>query len=166
MAMKHLFAAIALVTILGGGRVLAPSVTYAQAPGVLATFKTGELTIKSGSKAHVFRVELAKSARQQQQGLMFRRKMAADAGMLFVYRRPIDSAMWMRNTYIPLDMLFIGKDGKIGRIAERTVPLSEKIIPSGGRVIAVLELNAGTASRLGIKPGDRVLSSALPRAAE
>lgn len=134
--------------------------------GRLATFPTSKVTIASGGKTHEFRVEIATTPRQVQQGLMFRRSLAPDAGMLFVYRRPIDSAMWMKNTLIPLDMLFIRAGGKIGRIAERTVPMSEAIIPSGGAVIAVLELNAGTASRLGIEPGDKVISPLLPSAGD
>lgn len=127
----------------------------------LTTFSRETLSIKSGEKTHTFSVELALNSRQHAQGLMFRRHMAADAGMLFVYRREEPTAMWMKNTYIPLDMLFIARNGSVKRIAERTVPMSETVIPSGGPVVAVLELNAGTASRLGLKPGDRVISNAL-----
>lgn len=134
---------------------------YAQRAGNLVSFSRESLTILSDGKKHDFSVELALTNRQQTQGLMFRRRMAASAGMLFVYRREEPTAMWMKNTYIPLDMLFIGQNGAISHIAERTVPMSEAIISSGGPVIAVLELNAGTASRLGLKPGDRVVSAAL-----
>ena len=133
----------------------------AQNANNLASFTHEQLVIESGEKTHKFSVELALNSRQQTQGLMFRRRMAADAGMLFVYRREEPTAMWMKNTFIPLDMLFIAGNGEIRRIAERTVPMSETVIASGGPVIAVLELNAGTASRLGLKPGDRVLSEAL-----
>lgn len=133
----------------------------AQRANSLVSFARESLAIETGGKSHTFSVELALSNRQQMQGLMFRRRMAADAGMLFVYRREEPTAMWMKNTFIPLDMLFIASDGRIVRIAERTVPLSEAIVSSGGPVIAVLELNAGTASRLGIKPGDRIVSAAL-----
>ncbi len=138
----------------------------AQMQGGLATFRTGSLVIESGGKTHRFRVELATTSKQQSQGLMFRRHLAADAGMLFVYRRSSEISMWMRNTYIPLDMLFIRKGGTIARIAERTVPLSEEIVSSGEPAIAVLELNAGTSARLGIKAGDRVKSPALPGGAD
>ena len=133
----------------------------AQSPNRLAVFGKDTISIVSGDKTHKFRVELALTHQQQMQGLMFRRRMASDAGMLFVYRREEPIAMWMKNTYLPLDMLFIARDGKILKIAERTVPLSEVTISSGGAVIAVLELNAGTAARLGIGPGDRVLAAAL-----
>jgi uncharacterized protein len=141
--------------------VLPASKTVAQQAGSLVTFSREPLAIQSGDKLHKFSVELALNNRQHRQGLMFRRRMAADAGMLFVYRREESISMWMKNTYIPLDMLFIASDGKIRHVAERTVPMSEAVIGSGGPVVAVLELNAGTVSRLGLKPGDSVLSSAL-----
>jgi len=158
--MNRLFAAFLVIMALGA--LVGPSpASFAQSSNRLATFGTDTVSIASGEKTHKFRVELALSHRQQMQGLMFRRKMAPDAGMLFVYKREAPIAMWMKNTYIPLDMLFIARDGSILKIAERTVPLSEATISSGGAVIAVLELNAGTASRLGIKAGDRVLAAAL-----
>jgi uncharacterized membrane protein (UPF0127 family) len=146
---------LALAHLPGGGGASAQSMDN------LARFTREALIIKSGKKTHEFSVELALNGRQQKQGLMFRRRMAADAGMLFVYRREEPIAMWMKNTFIPLDMLFIARNGTITRIAERTVPMSEEIISSGGPVLAVLELNAGTASRLGLKPGDRVISKSL-----
>jgi len=107
-------------------------------------------------ETHDFTVEIAETPDQRAQGLMFRRQMDADAGMLFLFGRSEERAMWMKNTLIPLDMLFIDETGKIVRIEQRTVPHSLRAIVSGGPVSAVLELNAGTASRLVIKPGDRV----------
>ena len=92
---------------------------------------------------------------------MYRRSLADDAGMLFVYGSEGMVSMWMRNTFIPLDMLFIAGDGRIVRIAERTVPQSLETISSGRPVIGVLEVNGGTAARLGIQPGDRVLYRAF-----
>ena len=88
---------------------------------------------------------------------MFRRELAPDAGMLFDFKEVEPVAMWMKDTYLPLDMLFIARDGRIVHIAERTVPFSLATISSGEPVLAVLELNSGTASRLKIKPGDRVI---------
>lgn len=149
---------LSVVTLPGGN---GPSGVFAQRMDNLVTFSREALTIRSGDKTHKFSVELALNSRQHTQGLMFRRRMAPDAGMLFVYRREEPTAMWMKNTFIPLDMLFIARDGTVRRIAERTVPMSETVIPSGGPVVAVLELNAGTASRLGLKPGDKVVSTAL-----
>ncbi len=116
-----------------------------------------EVTIVSGSGEHRFEVEVARTVDEQARGLMYRRRLGADAGMLFDYGHPRNVAMWMRNTYIPLDMIFIGADWRIARIAERTVPLSSATVASEGPARAVLEVNAGTASRLGIRPGDRVV---------
>ena len=120
---------------------------------------TDTVIVRSDTGTRTFRVEVARTGPQRMRGLMFRRHLAADAGMLFLFDREAPVSMWMRNTYIPLDMLFIARGGRIVRIAERTVPLSEVSIPSGGPVVAVLELNAGTVSRLGIRPGTRVLTS-------
>src|SRR5262249_16781860 len=96
---------------------------------------------------------LALTPAQQQQGLMFRRSMAADAGMLFVFPASEIQTFWMKNTLIPLDMVFIAADGHIVDIHERAVPMSETNISSKAPGRAVLELNGGTAARLGIKPG-------------
>ena len=134
----------------------------ASAQSGLATFPKDELTIvTSDGTEHRFTVELALDHKQQAQGLMFRREMAADAGMLFVYKPSREAVMWMQNTFLPLDMLFIKSDGRIVKIVERTVPQSTKRIPAGEAITGVLELNGGTVSRLGIKEGDRVLTDSL-----
>ncbi len=125
-------------------------------PSQMQRFETEELTIVSNGQRHRFRVEMAISPQQMQQGLMFRRQMDADAGMLFLHDSEREQAMWMMNTFIPLDMLFIRRDGTISHIAQRTVPHSTATISSNGPVLAVLELNGGTAQRLGLKVGDRV----------
>jgi uncharacterized protein len=106
---------------------------------------------------HVFRVEMALTPAQQTIGLMFRDRVGDDEGMLFDWGTPRDSAMWMRNTLVPLDMVFIAADGRVHRIAERTVPLSLATVESRGPVRATLELAGGTAERLGLAAGDRVL---------
>ncbi len=148
--------ALVLATALAGGA----DPTAAQFP--LQTFKRDELTIETADGArHRFEVELALSREQQAQGLMYRRSLAENAGMLFVYGKEWPVSMWMKNTLIPLDMLFIRRDGRIVRIAERTVPRSLETISSGQLVAAVLEVNGGTAARLGIQPGDRVLHPAF-----
>lgn len=103
-----------------------------------------------------FRVEVARTPEQQTVGLMFRTSVPADGGMLFDWGRPRESSMWMRNTVSSLDMVFITAEGRVRRIAERTVPYSLAPINSGGPVRATLELAAGTAERLGIRVGDRV----------
>ena len=129
----------------------------------LAKFARSSLAIQAGGTLHRFRIEIARTPREHSQGLMFRRRLAADAGMLFVYDPPRPISMWMRNTYIPLDMIFIAPTGRISHIVERTVPLSTENIPSRGTVRGVLELNAGTVARLGIQPGHIVATPALGR---
>lgn len=119
------------------------------------------LTIRTKSGAHAFTVEVARNDADRAQGLMYRRSMPPDHGMLFDFEKPQLLTMWMKNTYIPLDMLFIRADGTIARIAADAEPLSTQVIPSGEPVPFVLELNAGTAARLGIAPGDRVEHPAI-----
>ncbi len=115
------------------------------------------LAIASGDDCLEFQVELALTPEQRSRGLMFRTELAEDEGMLFDFGAPRPVGMWMRNTYIPLDMLFIDGDGRITRIEANAEPLSERTISSGGPVRAVLELPGGTTEKLGIEPGDRVL---------
>ena len=126
----------------------------AVAPVRAASFKSLEIVSKSG--VHVFSVEIADTEAEREKGLMFVKHLPDGQGMLFDFDSEQDIAMWMKNTYIPLDMFFIRGDGRIGRIAENTTPMSTAIIPSGGPVRAVLEVAGGTAARLGIAPGDRV----------
>jgi uncharacterized protein len=114
------------------------------------------LTIVGGSGRHAFQVEVARNDADRAQGLMFRRNLAPDRGMLFDFARVQPISMWMQNTYIPLDMIFIRADGTVARVAENAEPLSTRTIPSGEPVLAVLEVPGGTAARLGIKPGDRI----------
>ena len=117
------------------------------------------LEIVTSTGRHAFQVEIADNDATRERGLMDRRFMAADHGMLFEFDREAPVSFWMKNTYIPLDMLFIRGDGRIARIAENTEPLSERNIPSGAPVRAVLEVIGGTAKKLGIAPGDRVAGS-------
>jgi uncharacterized membrane protein (UPF0127 family) len=114
------------------------------------------LTIDTAAGPQRFTVELARSPEQQQLGLMFRQSLAADAGMLFDFGDTRPAAFWMKNTLIPLDMLFIAADGHVADIHERAVPLSEATIESRVPVRAVLELNGGSVARLGIHRGDLV----------
>src|ERR1700759_204181 len=114
------------------------------------------LEIASKNGVHVFSVELAVTDDERQKGLMFRKSLPESTGMLFDFKRDQDVSMWMHNTYVSLDMIFIRGDGRILRIAENTETESDKIIPSGGPVRAVLEVVAGTAKKFGLAPGDRV----------
>jgi len=114
------------------------------------------LTIRSASGTHRFTVEVARSPEEQANGLMHRQSLAPDRGMIFPYDPPQPASFWMKNTLIPLDMIFIRADGTIARIAANTVPLSLEPVPSLEPVAAVLEINGGRAAELGIKEGDRV----------
>jgi len=122
----------------------------------MARMRQDRLEIESGGQRHAFEIEVAESNEEKALGLMFRTELAESSGMLFSNATPQESSMWMRNTYISLDMLFIRADGIVHRIEKRTEPQSERIISSGGPVLAVLELAGGTADKLGLKPGDRV----------
>jgi uncharacterized membrane protein (UPF0127 family) len=105
---------------------------------------------------HVFQVEVARNPADRAQGLMYRRSMPADRGMLFDFGKVERVSMWMQNTFLPLDMLFVRADGSIARVAANAEPLSTRTVASGEPVLAVIELNGGTAARLGIGAGDRV----------
>jgi uncharacterized membrane protein (UPF0127 family) len=124
--------------------------------GTLAAQELQQLEIATKGGVQIFGVEMAVTPDEQAKGLMFRRELPEKQGMLFDFHREQPTSFWMKNTYIPLDMIFIRADGRILRIAENTVPLSEALVPSGGPVRAVLEVIGGTAKKLGIAPGDRV----------
>ena len=115
------------------------------------------LTLVTSAGERKIDIEVARTGDEQAKGLMFRTTLADTSGMLFPYDPPREITMWMRNTYIPLDMVFIRADGIVHRIEVRAEPLSETVIASGGTMAAVLELAGGAAERLGLKPGDRVI---------
>ena len=114
------------------------------------------LDIVTGSGPHRFNVEVMRTETELEKGLMFRKQMDADKGMLFDFGAPQQVMMWMKNTYLPLDMVFIAKNGAVVSLKQNAEPMSEHIIPSDGLVTGVLELNAGTIKRIGAKVGDRV----------
>lgn len=125
------------------------------------TARTDTLVLKTETGEHSFMVEVAATDGARARGLMFRRSLPENGGMLFLYDRPQQIAMWMKNTLIPLDMVFIAPDGRVHRIERNTEPFSTGLISSGGVVAAVLELNAGAADRIGLKRGDRVIYPGL-----
>jgi uncharacterized membrane protein (UPF0127 family) len=129
--------------------------------GFVPAYGAGEATIEITSKSgvHSFAVELAANDTEREHGLMFRKELPDGRGMLFDFEHEGPVVFWMHNTFIPLDMIFIRADGSILRIAENTEPLSDRRIPSGGPVRAVLEVIGGTARKLGIEPGDKVTGS-------
>jgi uncharacterized membrane protein (UPF0127 family) len=114
------------------------------------------LEITTATGTHAFQVEIANNEASREKGLMYRRFMPADRGMLFEFERSEPVAFWMKNTYISLDMVFIARDGTVTHVAANAEPLSEAIVPSGGPCVAVLELNGGEAARIGLREGDKV----------
>jgi uncharacterized protein len=130
----------------------------------LASFPRGTLEIAHGArKSHRFEVWIADTPARQAQGLMFVRSLPPLRGMLFVHEQPRPIGMWMKNTFIPLDMLFIGADGRIQQIVENTTPHSLEVIRSRAPALGVLEIAGGEARRLGIRPGQKVSHPAFGR---
>jgi len=122
---------------------------------------TDTLVLKTESGDHSYTVEIADTDRERATGLMFRGSLPEKSGMIFLYDPPQRVGMWMRNTYIPLDMVFITAEGTVRRVEADTEPFSTDLIRSGSEVAAVLELNAGQAAKIGVKPGDRVIFPGL-----
>jgi uncharacterized protein len=145
--LRHLGVFVIGALLCAAGMATAASVAFEQSP----------LTIDAADGQFEFLVELAVSPAQRSQGLMFRERLEEDRGMLFDFGRPQRASMWMRNTYVPLDMLFIDEEGQITQIAANTEPLSDAVIASREPVRAVLELRGGVSAKLGIEPGDRVI---------
>ena len=131
-----------------------PTVAVAQPAVAEAETRLETLRFKTASGDHAFSVEVMRTDAERAKGLMYRRFMPTDRGMLFDFKVEQPVMMWMKNTYIPLDMVFMSRDGTAVNIAENTEPLSERIIASGAPTYAVLELNAGVARRIGLKVGD------------
>jgi uncharacterized membrane protein (UPF0127 family) len=131
-------------------------------PAVRAGEALQRLEFVTESGPHAFRVELADTPEERAKGLMFRRSMPQDQGMLFDFGDNISIMMWMKNTYIPLDMVFITREGVVSKIVADTTPMSENVI-AGGVVSAVVELNAGVAKQIGLKPGDEVRHAVFKR---
>ncbi|WP_306146090.1 DUF192 domain-containing protein [Roseibium sp. MMSF_3412] len=151
-SVAKVFLALFLVTGLTSG-------TFAQDDG--KRLRTEPLTVESAEKTHRFTVEVAVSAPERSRGLMFREEMAADDGMLFIFEKEGDRYFWMKNTPLPLDIIYIDAAGKIVSIAADTTPFSEQTIPSGAPAKYVLELNAGTSAERGIVVGDTVSSASM-----
>ena len=122
-----------------------------------SVFPVEYLEVVTGNGSFEFSVEIADEPEERSKGLMFREKMLPTHGMLFDFGKTSPVMMWMQNTPLSLDMVFIRQDGKVARIASNTVPFSKAIISSGEPVSHVLELNAGIARQIGIKPGDKII---------
>jgi hypothetical protein len=131
------------------------------APAVADAANKGTLTLETASGPHQFNVEVASTPQERERGLMLRTSLPAESGMLFLYETPQPIAMWMKNTIIPLDMIFIDAWGKVNRIESNAEPFSLDPIPSDGDVIGILEVNAGVAEKIGLKTGDKVIYPGL-----
>ena len=114
------------------------------------------LTIDTASGPHRFKVEVMRTEPERERGLMYRKTMARDHGMLFEYPTEQPVTFWMHNTYLPLDLIFIGKDGRVVNVAPDAKPMDDSLIPSAGPALGVLELDAGTAKTIDLKAGDLV----------
>ena len=164
----RLMGSLLLALCMAEGGAVVPVAGAAAQTEPLQTFSTAPLDIVTRSGRHAFTVEIAETEAERAQGLMFRSRLAPDAGMLFIYPADRRLSMWMKNTLIPLDMLFVASNGKVVGIHERAVPHSLRPIASPVPARAVVELPGGTVGRLGIRVGDRVISRPLgaARAAE
>ena len=118
--------------------------------------RTERLDIVTGGGVRHFKVEVADTPATRERGLMFRKRLAPDGGMLFDFKTSQTVDFWMKDTLIPLDMLFIGADRRVVSIARNATPMSESHIPSGGPVVEVLEVRGGRAAEIGVQPGDKV----------
>jgi uncharacterized protein len=147
---------IALILVISANAVPALSLSVAPAQAEDAQAALEPLSIVTASGTHDFSVEVMRTDAERERGLMFRRYLPNDRGMLFNFDVEQPVMMWMKNTFLPLDMIFMDRSGKVVSIAANTEPLSEHIIPSVEPAYAVLEVNAGTAARIGLKVGDEV----------
>jgi len=153
---------VSLLCTLGGTACAAtPAADYR--PAQLRDFARDTLTIQRSEGRDQFQIWVAETTEQHQQGLMWIQQLPADYAMLFLLPEVRPMSMWMKNTFVPLDMLFFDSRGRITHIHERAVPQSEAIISSGGDVAGVVEILGGEARRRGIEVGDQVLSARLAR---
>jgi uncharacterized membrane protein (UPF0127 family) len=129
--------------------------------GRLIPMRRSTLTLETAFGTHAIHIEIPETAAEQQAGLKFRANVPERTGMLFLYGVGQEVTMWMKDTRVSLDMVFIRADGRVHRIEAQTEPLSHTVVPSRGPVVAVLELAAGSAGRLGLKPGDRAVHPAF-----
>jgi hypothetical protein len=164
MRLRTIIAAIIVILCLAAVPLLLAKCTpvHAQSDptGPQPTLQQQPLTIvDDAGKPHHFKVEMAMTPEQQETGLMFRKSVPADGGMLFVFQTVQPEPFWMKNTLVPLDMVFINPDGTIRAIAENTVPYSLAPVDSGGPVKAVLELQGGLTAKDDISVGDQVVAA-------
>lgn len=140
--------------------------TPAKAPDLFPSLQQAKLRVTTASGAHEFSVWIAADARSRERGLMFVREMPADRGMLFLFEFPQEVAFWMKNTVLPLDLVFIDEGGTVLNIAADAKPYSLDPIESDGEALAVLEVVGGTARKIGLKAGDRIALPSLRTTAQ
>lgn len=144
------------ITVLIAGFLAVPAALLRADPALAPPGPTEPLEIVTASGVHRFAVEVMRTDKERELGLMYRHSLAPDHGMLFAFASVQPVMMWMKNTYIPLDMIFMDKTGHVASIVANAAPMSEQILTSGGPVYAVLEVNAGTAAKIDLKIGDLV----------
>jgi uncharacterized membrane protein (UPF0127 family) len=132
-------------------------------PGPSIAAGSGTLVLRTASGDHSFNIEVMVTNQERALGLMFRRSLPENSGMLFIYDPPQPATMGMKNTLIPLDMVFISADARVHRIESNAEPFSETLIPSDGDVVGVLELNGGEAGKIGLRRGDKVIYPGLAK---
>ena len=157
MISKVFAAAFALLTL-----ACAPPAPERAAPPAATAEVYEPVDVVTAQGVRRFRVRIADDPAERERGLMFVSVLPEDEGMLFDFKEPSPRAFWMKNTLIPLDIIFIGADGRIINIAENTTPYSLEPVPSAGPALAVLEIGGGLSAELGIKPGDRVVHRIFP----
>lgn len=168
-SIRRLAAAVTICVLLGSiaQGADAPGKNQATAPEFTArdldqAFRRSTIQIATpDARLHRFNSWIADDDQRRQRGLMFIRQLRPDDSMVFIYPQPQPVAMWMKNTYVPLDMLFVAADGKVIKVVQNTEPLSLKTIESGGIVLGVVELSAGIAAKLHIVPGAQVIHTAF-----
>ncbi|OYW30048.1 MAG: hypothetical protein B7Z44_02480 [Caulobacter sp. 12-67-6] len=148
----------AVLSAVLAGALFVGGIAIAKPAGKLETVEL--ITAKGRAR---FQVEIAATRAEQQRGLMFRKSLAPDRGMLFTYAKPQPAAFWMKNTLIPLDIVYIAPNGRVLSIVRNAQPHNEMPMPSGGPVLGVLEIAGGRAAQLGILPGDKVLHRIFPK---
>jgi uncharacterized protein len=162
MSARHRIAVVLVLALSGLASIAPPGGTaFADAqvfdPVQLRSFPKGQMTIERAQGRDSFHIWIADTPERFEQGLMWLRELPADHGMVFLLAEPRPMNMWMKNTYVPLDMLFIGPEGRINSISRDRRPLSLELIGSGGPVSAVVEILGGEAQRRGISIGDRIV---------
>jgi len=155
--------ALGIVLALAGPAAAIPRMSPDACKGQPELKPLQPLQVVTDKATHRFQVEVADSAQEREYGLMCRKSLAADRGMLFIFPKADYQAFWMRNTLIPLDIVYIGADGKVVSIVRNARPLDESPLPSGGPALGVLELAGGRAAQIGLLPGDRVVHRAFPK---